>query len=123
MIKEYIETCETCHRTVAEEGVDYTKYGYPKDEFCSCGGDPSKNTLMVTFRNNHYAHSFAYIKELVDEAKKDFPNLKDQDRAISIVHFGGERYKRTWGIEFFVTNVDREILEGYDRRLQSEFLL
>lgn len=35
---------------------------------------------------------------LVDIAKSDFPNIKNEN--IEIIEYGGERYKRTFGVEF-----------------------
>lgn len=55
-----------------------------------------KNHFVI--RNDHFDSSFKVIKELIQEAKEDFPELKDDD--IKVVQFGGEQYPRTFGIEF-----------------------
>ena len=54
----------------------------------------------VVLRRNDYQHTLAAIQELVEEAKTDFPFEDGDEGKISIIQYGGERYKRTWGIEF-----------------------
>lgn len=57
-------------------------------------------------RSNTYAHEWEYFKNLINEAKKDYPTL-DEDK-IEIVQYAGERYKRTYGIEFRVEEKPKE---------------
>jgi hypothetical protein len=66
-------------------------------------------------RTNCYGHSFKIIKELVFEARKDFPKLLDDN--IEIVQFAGRHYARTYGIEFSVENAP----EDYNRINQLEY--
>lgn len=63
-------------------------------EYCKQTGD----NLRFILRLRHYGSDLATITELFNEAKKDFPNLSPADA--EIVQYGGERYKRTFGIEF-----------------------
>jgi hypothetical protein len=64
-------------------------------EKCKFDGEKKYRYII---RSNTYAHTFEYFNNLVSEAKKDFPGLKDLD--IDIIHYGGIRYKYTFGIEF-----------------------
>ena len=68
-------------------------------------------------RSNTYAHNIKYINNMVKEAKKDVPELKDED--IEVVQFAGERYSKTYGIEFPV----KKKPAGYDEigRLEKTF--
>jgi hypothetical protein len=36
--------------------------------------------------------------QFFNEAKSDFPWIEEKD--VNIIHFGGQRYARTFGIEF-----------------------
>ena len=49
-------------------------------------------------KSNTYAHSVAYIHQLVAIAKGDFPDLKDGD--ISIKVYNDDRWGRQTAIEF-----------------------
>lgn len=51
-----------------------------------------------------YGSPFSKFVGLVAEARKDFPNLKDED--IEVVQFGGSHHKRFWGIEFSFAKAD-----------------
>lgn len=62
-----------------------------------CLGEGDRITTGVV-RSNCYGSQLSYIKKLVRAAKKTFPQLTDDD--IRVVHFGGDRYARTYGIEF-----------------------
>ncbi|OGD80147.1 hypothetical protein A2368_03015 [Candidatus Collierbacteria bacterium RIFOXYB1_FULL_49_13] len=53
---------------------------------------------LVVLRADNYSHSLAHIHQLFEEAKRDFPKLKDSD--VLIVHYSGSAYARTFGIEF-----------------------
>ena len=52
----------------------------------------------VVLRLDCYAHSLNVIDELFKTAQNDFPGLDRDD--VEIVHYGGERYAKTFGIEF-----------------------
>ncbi len=61
--------------------------------------NPTTNHLaMGVVRSNCYAKSFEFVKQLADIAKSDFPGLEDKD--INVVHYGGQHYARTFGVEF-----------------------
>jgi hypothetical protein len=53
---------------------------------------------IAVLRTDNYVHTLAHFLELFEEAKKDFPELKPED--VEIVHYGGERYAKTFGMEF-----------------------
>lgn len=59
-----------------------------------------QDTDTVVLRRCDYSHSVKAIHELITEAENDFPFEDDAIDKISIIIYGGERYKRTWGIEF-----------------------
>lgn len=53
---------------------------------------------ICILRLDHYGRQLSHVMELVLEARKDFPTLKDED--ITTVVYGGNYYSRTIGIEF-----------------------
>jgi hypothetical protein len=55
---------------------------------------------LCVLRTDTYASNVAHIGLLMAEAEKDFQAL-DKAR-VEVVKFGGERYRRTTGIEFWV---------------------
>ena len=57
-------------------------------------------------RTNTYVHTWEYFNTLINEAKKDYPTLKENE--VEIVQFAGECYKRTYGIEFKVETQPKE---------------
>jgi len=61
-------------------------------EFC-------KSSNRAVIREDAYGSQWSKFKRLVNEAKKDFPDLNEDD--VEIIHFGGERYAKTFGIEFY----------------------
>lgn len=67
-------------------------------------------------RENSYGSRLSKFLRLIEEAKKDFPSLTDED--IEIVKYAGERYAKTFGIEFEITN--QEIPAEYIRISQLE---
>lgn len=60
-------------------------------EFC-----PASNRGVI--RTNTYGSQLSMFLELAAIAKQDFPYLTEDN--IEIVHYGGERYAKTFGIEF-----------------------
>lgn len=56
-----------------------------------------KNQVGV-IRFRHYGSSMQELLAASAEAKRDFPGLKDEE--IRVVQYGGERFARTFGIEF-----------------------
>ena len=76
-------------------------------EYC----EESKRCVI---RTNCYGRTVEYFKKLITEAKKDDPNLSDED--IDIVQFAGQRYARTYGIEF----KSDKIQKGYFKINQLE---
>ncbi len=49
-------------------------------------------------RTDTYGKTLDHLLDLYDLAKNDFPEIEPKD--ITIVHYAGERYKRTYGLEF-----------------------
>jgi hypothetical protein len=49
-------------------------------------------------RTDTYGCSFELIRELFDEARRDFPELEAKD--VEVVLYAGTRYAHTLGIEF-----------------------
>ncbi|MBI2121034.1 MAG: hypothetical protein HYT94_05420 [Parcubacteria group bacterium] len=49
-------------------------------------------------RTNCYGSQLSFFLELFEEAKKDFPTLTPED--VRVIHFGGQFYSGTFGIEF-----------------------
>lgn len=70
----------------------------------------------VVLRRDDYAHSAADIYDLLEEAERDFP-FEDDDGILNakIVVYGGERYKRTYGIEFLNPLVVKPPVKLYRR--------
>jgi hypothetical protein len=56
-----------------------------------------KNGTCI-IRASNYCHSLAHFLNLVEVAKKDYPDIAMSD--VSIEKYGGDRFKRTWAIEF-----------------------
>lgn len=57
-----------------------------------------KHSGRCVIRTNTYANSLGHFNHLFEIAQKDFSELKASD--VEIVHYAGERYARTFGIEF-----------------------
>jgi hypothetical protein len=55
-------------------------------------------THWHTLRTTHYAYTLDYLMWLYEKAKEDFPDLRLSD--VQVAHYAGERYARTYGIEF-----------------------
>lgn len=67
----------------------------------------SGNTIVL--RSNTYANSLKYFMTLFKEAKKSFPELRR--RNVQIIEYAGNRYKHTFGIEFFS---EEKVLKEYE---------
>lgn len=74
---------------------------------------------IFILRKNTYSSTLAKFLELYNEARKEFPNLQTDE--VRVVHFGGERYKYTFGIEFYA--ITTSIPEGYTQIGILEYLL
>jgi hypothetical protein len=70
-------------------------------------------------REMNYNHKLDKFLRLYEEALNDFPKLTPDK--VRVIHFGGDRYRYTWGIEFdwpvFV------IPESYKQIETLEFIL
>ncbi len=79
-------------------------------EFC-----PSSNRAVI--RTETYGSSVGKIELLMNFAMSDFPGLSKWD--IEVVQFGGQHYKRTFGIEFPAASApeDYDIIEHLEYRL------
>lgn len=69
-------------------------------EYC-----PSAKTVVI--RSDSYGSSMSYIQKLLNEARKDFDVNLD---TCTVVHFGGERYANTFGIEFPADDAPEEYI-------------
>ena len=58
----------------------------------------STGRIMFAIRTDCYSESFDYFLTLVEEAKKDFPNLEPKD--IMVREYGGISIRGIRGIEF-----------------------
>lgn len=74
---------------------EYFENNYKNDK-----GDKCVARICV-IRTNTYGRTLDLINALAKLAKTDCPEVKDED--ISIVQFAGQRYARSYGIEFNVT--------------------
>lgn len=68
---------------------------------------------------NHYSCSMEHILEMVNELKKDFPELTDKD--IQVQKYGGKRVK---GITFVEAFFDRKMSVpiGYEEIKEIEYI-
>lgn len=70
-------------------------------EYCRLAQEGSNRFIL---RLPHYGHSLSHILGLFKEAQEDFKAVIDPHgldiAQIQVVQYGGERYKRTYGIEF-----------------------
>ena len=57
---------------------------------------PSNRLCII--RTEQYGSSLQKFLQFFAEAKKDFPSLEPKD--VEIVRYGGERYAKTFGLEF-----------------------
>lgn len=75
---------------------------------------------FCSIREDNYGRSLAKINRLVAEARKDFPELKDED--IEVVVYGGVNFKGQIGVEFRATSIDA-IKDYYIPISQLEYTL
>ena len=66
---------------------------------------------VCVIRTNTYAGSLAHIQKLAAIAIEQFPTLESGD--IQIEKYGGDRYSRTFGIEFDCPEQLTEAPEGW----------
>jgi hypothetical protein len=59
--------------------------------------DNTAKKYRVVIRDNCYGSKLSKFLKFINEARKDFDINEDE---VDVVHFGGERYARTFGIEF-----------------------
>jgi len=86
----------------------------------------TEGKYIIQLYNNHYGKSIEVLNGLAEEAKKDFPNLKDKD--IELVVFGGISKKYHHGIRFVIPEswLSNDVVENYfiwsDQRQLDETL-
>lgn len=73
---------------------------------------------VCVVRTKTHANSLAHFDELFSVAQSDFPDLHRED--CEVVHYGGQRYRGTYGIEFFRVG---EIPESYQKIEHLEYRL
>lgn len=59
---------------------------------------PTSDGFYVILRRQDYAHSLVAILELYQTAQEDLGEILLAD--VKIQHYGGQRYRGTFGIEF-----------------------
>lgn len=64
-------------------------------EYCKPIGAPP----ICVVRTETYASGLMHFDELFAVAQSDFPDLHRED--CEVVHYGGQRYRGTYGIEFW----------------------
>lgn len=74
----------------------------------------------IIIRSLRYGSSIGYFNKLVEQAKKDFPNINVE--SIEVVQYGGRHYARTYGIEFSV-KPNEYPLKGYREVPTTEYKL
>lgn len=79
---------------------------------------PEGNPVRFIVRRPDYGSKVEDINELAEIAKRDFPQL--DDNVLDLIHYGGQRYKGTYGIEF---NLDTAPPSDYREISQVELVL
>lgn len=73
--------------------------------------------VIIILRTRTYGSSLQYLNGLYRVALRSFPGIEQQN--VNVIQYGGERYKRTFGIEFFVPP-GTEIPADYEERDNAE---
>ena len=79
---------------------------------------PTKNGYRFVIRRRDYGSNMRHLLELYDQARADFADISTDQ--LDVVHYGGQRFKHTYGLEFNSTD---EPPEGYERIEQLEMVL
>lgn len=58
--------------------------------------------IFVSIRATLYSSSIGYFLRLLEEAKKDFPDIRFDPEDVEAVEYGGDTHKGQRGIEFSV---------------------
>jgi len=82
-------------------------------EFCQA----TSERVHIVIRENSYGSDLDKFDRLFEVAIQDFPSLNRSD--VKVVHYGGERYAKTFGIEF----VAEKAPDGYKEINQLEYTL
>lgn len=70
-------------------------------EYC-----PYAKTAVL--RSTHYGSDFERFVCFVNQAQKDFPAMRLDFKDFTVVKYGGDRYAKTFGIEFVVDEAPEE---------------
>lgn len=79
----------------------------------------STDSKRCVIRTNTYISDLSHFMILFEEAKKDFPDLKIDE--VKVEHYGGERHKGIFGIEF--DRPEEMVPETYTRMKRLECTL
>ena len=83
------------------------------------------NCTIFSIRTNYYASDLEYFLNLFEIAKKDFPELREED--VKFVHYRGQRIKGIFGLEFSRDGYKGKKREynkkGYEEREHVENIL
>lgn len=74
---------------------------------------------VCVLRTDTYCSTVAHFNMLMEEAKKDFPDL--DPIGVEVKQYGGIFYKRTFGIEFKMP--EDKVPASYSRRTKLEVTL
>jgi hypothetical protein len=75
-----------------------------------------EESRIAVIREDAYGSSLYKFNRLFQKALEDFPYLTETD--IAVVRYGGERYAKTFGIEF---RTDEPAPENYQRISHLEY--
>lgn len=79
----------------------------------------STRSQTCVIRTLQYNSSMSYFESLLAEARKDFPDLKSEE--VEIKHYGGDRYSKTFGIEF--KRPEKDVPATYSRMENLEYTI
>ena len=83
-----------------------------------CYHEFSGNTTMFfSIRTKYYDNSILYYMELLDELKKDFPDIVINPKHVKALEYGGNTYRGQRGIEVKLPN---DVLIPADYTLVSD---
>ncbi len=117
--------CNSCHqyREAIAELEDSCKQRIDElqEEICELPNTCQSGNIKIVreycaevgtcvIRSENYGSRLSYIMGLFKEARLDFPHLKTEE--VKVIQYAGDRYARTYGIEFKMTG---NIPESYSR--------
>jgi len=77
-----------------------------------------KTTMFFSIRTKFYDNSVLYFMELLDELRKDFPDIVINPKHVEALEYGGDTYRGQRGIEIKLPD---DVLIPADYELVSNF--